>query len=259
MRRVITVARISVTPLKSTALQHPHRVHLGPDGVAENRRFFLVDAAGRLLGAPRHPAIFRIVAEYDAAREHLAVRLPDGTLAEGSALATGDRLTVDFWGRPTTGVVVEGPWASTISAFVGTPVRILRTEVDGAGCDDTPVTLVSSASVRELARHAGRDAVDARRFRMLLEVDGTEPHEEDTWEGRCLRIGEAVVRVGGPVPRCDVTQRDPDTGRRDVETLRTIGAYRGRGAARTLDFGVYGRVETPGAVAVGDAVALLQG
>ena len=254
-----TLVRISVTPLKSTALHHPERVALGPGGVAENRRFFMIDAAGRLLAAARHPGVFAVVADHDAAAERLALAFPDGTRAEGSALATGEAVTVDFWSRPTAGRLIEGDLAVALAAFVGEPVRLVRAAVDGGGCDDHPVTLVSSASVRELARHAGLDAVDARRFRMLLEVDGTEPHEEDGWEGRLLRIGGAVVRVGGPVPRCDVTQRDPDSGARDLETLRTIGAYRGRSATRTFDFGVYGVVAEPGPVAVGDAVTLLEG
>lgn len=254
-----TLARISVTPLKSTALHHPAGVVLGPAGVAENRRFFMIDAAGRLLSAPRHPGVFGIVADYDAAAERLALAFPDGTRAEGSALATGEAVTVDFWGRPTAGRVVEGELAAALAAFVGEPLRLVRAAADGGGCDDHPVTLVSSASVRELARHAGRDAVDARRFRMLLEIDGTTPHEEDAWEGRLLRVGEAVLRMGGPVPRCEVTERDPDTGARDLETLRTIGAYRGRSAARTLDFGVYADVVEPGPAEIGDAVALLEG
>jgi uncharacterized protein len=256
---VPTLARISITALKSTALRQPERVVLGPGGVAENRRFFMIDASGGLLSAPRHPGVFGIVADYDADREHLALTFPDGTREEGSALPAGETVTVDFLGRPTAGRLVEGDLAAGLTAFVGAPVRLVRATADGGGCDDHPVTLVSSASIRELARHAGRDEIDARRFRMLLEIEGTSPHEEDGWEGRLLRVGGAVVRVGGPVPRCDVTQRDPDTGARDLETLRTIGAYRGRSAARTLDFGVYADVTEPGPVAVDDAVTLLEG
>lgn len=254
-----TLARISITALKSTALRHPARVVLGPDGVAENRRFFMIDASGGLLSAARHPGVFGIVADYDKVRERLALAFPDGLREEGSALATGETVTVDFWGRPTAGRVVDGNLAAALSAFVGEPVRLVRAAADGGGCDDRPVTLVSSASIRELARHAGRDAIDARRFRMLLEIEGSGPHEEDGWEGRLLRVGGAVLRVAGPVPRCDVTQRDPDTGDRDLETLRTIGAYRGRSTAGTLDFGVYADVTEPGPVAVGDTATLLEG
>jgi uncharacterized protein YcbX len=254
-----TLARISVTPLKSTALQHPDRVRLGPDGVAENRRFFLVDGRACLLGAPRHPVLFRIAATYDAEREHLAIRLADGSVAEGPAVAAGEQITVDFWGRPTPGRLMEGDWNAALSACIGEPVRLVRAERDGGGIDDRPVTLVSSASVRELARRARRDDVDARRFRILFEIDGVAAHEEDGWGGRLLHVGGAVVRVGDPIPRCAVTQRDPDTGAADLETLKIIDGYRGRSAARTLDFGVYGDVVEPGTVAVGDQVTLLEG
>jgi hypothetical protein len=256
---MLKVARISITPLKSTSLQHPARVHLGPGGVAENRRFFLVDANGRLVGISQHPALVQVSARYDLDAELLSIRLPDGAVVEGSGVADGDPVTVDFWGRPTPGRVVDGPWAQAISALVGAPVRVVRADADGGGCDDHPVTISSTASAAELARRAGRDTVDARRFRMLFELDGAEPHEEDTWRGRILRIGEAVVRVGGPVPRCDVTQRDPTTGARDLETLRIIDGYRGRSATRTVDFGVYGEVVDPGSVAVGDTAVLLDG
>lgn len=254
-----SLVRISITPLKSTALQHPELIRLGPGGVAENRRFFMIDARGRLLGAARHPVLFRISASYDAEREHLAIRLPGASAVDGSAEAGDERISVDFWGRPTPGRVMAGDWADALSAAIGEPVRLVRADDDGGGVDDRPVTLVSSASVRELARHARRAAVDARRFRILLELDGVAAHEEDGWDGRLLGIGEAVVIVGGPIPRCAVTQRDPDTGTADLETLRIINGYRGRSAARTLDFGVYGDVVEPGAVAVGDPVTLLPG
>ena len=62
---------------------------------------------------------------------------------------------------------------------------------------------------------------------MLLTLAGCAEHEEDGWDGRLLQIGAAVVRVGGPVPRCAVTTRDPDTGVRDLDTLRLIQGYRG--------------------------------
>jgi uncharacterized protein len=117
------------------------------------------------------------------------------------------------------------------------------------------VTLVSDGSLARLAREAKCDEVDARRFRMLFELTGCEPHEEDTWNGRLFSIGEAVVRVGGPVDRCAVTTRDPDTGERDLDTLRLLKSYRGqRESDGAVLFGVYARVEQWGLVRVGDPV-----
>ena len=91
---------------------------------------------------------------------------------------------------------------------------------------------------------------------MLFVVDGCEPHEEDTWER--VAMGDAIVRVGsqlgGPVPRCDVITHDPDTGERDLDTLRLIKEYRGQTAEAGIVFGVYAAIERPGRVRLGDRV-----
>jgi hypothetical protein len=88
---------------------------------------------------------------------------------------------------------------------------------------------------------------------MLFDLYGGEPHEEDAWDR--VRIGDAIVRVAGPVPRCAVTTQDPASGVPSLDTLRGIKAYRGlRGEEKKIDFGVYFDVEQPGCVRVGDAV-----
>ncbi len=51
------------------------------------------------------------------------------------------------------------------------------------------LTLVSQASLEALASAAGVESVDARRFRMLVEIDGVGAHEEDEWVGRMVRLG----------------------------------------------------------------------
>jgi hypothetical protein len=116
------------------------------------------------------------------------------------------------------------------------------------------VTLVSQASLDELGRQAGVDAVDARRFRMLVGVDGVTAHEEDGWIDREARIGDARVRFVGRVDRCAITTQNPDTGVPDLDTLRTIKHYRGLRDGKRLDFGIYGEVVRPGRIAVGDSV-----
>ena len=120
---------------------------------------------------------------------------------------------------------MEGEWNDRLSALAGHDVRIVRPEEPG-GVREDPVTLVSRPRSRgSSARRAGPST--PRRFRMLLDLEGCAEHEEDTWDGRRVRIGEVVLRVGGPVPRCAATTRDPDTGERDLDTLRLIKGYRG--------------------------------
>jgi len=64
---------------------------------------------------------------------------------------------------------------------------------------------------------------------MLIEIADTEPFEEDTWTGRRIHIGDAVVTVGDPMPRCVVTTLNPDTAKKDFPTLDILASYRRRG------------------------------
>ena len=248
-----------MTPVKSTALHHPDRIRLERWGAVGNRLFYLVDGTGRLFTGGRHGPLARIVARYDAEADRLALAFPVGREVEEGARADGEVLSTSFWGRPVAGRPVAGPFSEALSAYVGRPVRLMRCERPGDGNDTYPASVVSTASLEELARHLGVASVDPRRFRMLVEVEGCEPHEEDRWIGRRVRVGGAVLRIVQPDPRCVVTTQNPDTGRRDLDTLGAIAAYRGKRDGKHLDFGVYALVEQPGTVRAGDPVEPLGG
>jgi uncharacterized protein YcbX len=254
---VKTVSRLSIAPVKGMALVHPEEVSLERFGVASNRRFFVVDDDGRRYGQIRNGTLVRIRPEYDEATGALALRFPDGTVVDGVP-PLGDELVTDFYGRAVRGRVVEGDWSDAISRFAGRPLRLVRSEEPGAGVDRGlgPVTMLSDASLDALAQHAGVDGVDARRFRMLIGIAGCKPHEEDSWLGRRVRVGDAVVRLHAQVARCAITTQSPTSGVPDFDTLREIKAYRGTREedGRNIDFGVFGEVETPGRARVGDVV-----
>jgi uncharacterized protein YcbX len=254
------VARLSIAPMKSMALHHPDRIRLEPFGVVENRRFYLAETDGRLVSTGRNGSLLRVVASYEPSTEWLALRFPDGSSVEGDAAALGEPVTTSFYGRPVSGRALNGPWAPAVSAFLGRPVLVVRPDGPGAANDEAPVSLVSSASAEELARRSGHTGpLDSGRFRMLVELSGCEPHEEDTWAGQHLRLGEAVVEVGGPIPRCVVTTLDPLTGEKDFDTLKAIASYRGVTPDRDINFGVYALVLQPGTIAVGDEAELIDG
>jgi uncharacterized protein YcbX len=248
-----TVSRLAITPVKGLALSHPDEVEITPTGVPQNRRFFLVDERGKLLNGTRDGPLFGVEAECDAEGAHLALRFPDGRLLD-DRVTLGEPKVTGFWGRPVRGRLVAGPWAGALSELLGKPVTLVRADDPGGGFDGAPVSLLSDASLDELARQSGEQGVDGRRFRMLVHVVGTRPHEEDDWIGRRVRIGGTVVRVTEQNARCRMTTRNPDTGVRDFDTLRAIKNYRGVREKKAIDFGVYADVEEPGRVRVGDPV-----
>lgn len=254
-----TVHALQMTPVKGLRVTARDDVRLAPDGVAEDRRFYLVDERGWMVNSKQLGTLNEIVAAYDDAARTLSLTFPGGTRV-AAAVEHGERLTTRFYSRPAQAHDLRGPFSEALSAHVGRAVRIVE-GIDRSGVDRGrrgAVSLVSQASLAALAGHAGTDDVDARRFRMLVIVGGlAEPHEEDTWVGEDVRVGEARVRVRGHVGRCNITHRHPETGAADLQTLDLLRQYRATlDTTEPLAFGVFGEVCEPGRVAVGDAVTL---
>ena len=251
---MLTVSRLSITPVRSLALQHPERIQLDEHGVRNDRRYFLLDETGRIFDATKLGPLLAIRAELEPDPERLALHFPDGSLVAG-AVELGDPFGAVIYGREFSARPVIGPWSAALSAYAGTQVQLVRSARLPGQHDRSPVSIVSTASVEELARR-GNDGqpLDSRRFRMLIEVSGARPHEEDEWLGRDVRMGGAVVHVTRPDPRCVITTLDPNTGRRDFPTLKAIKEYRGLREGKKIDFGVYADVVTPGTVSLGDEI-----
>jgi MOSC domain-containing protein len=253
-----TLARINVTPVKGTALHHIGTARLTDVGIEGNRRFHLADERGRLYSGVAHGPLVQVVADLDDG--DLICRFPDGAVVRGPADRLGGAVVTDFYDRAVAGTTLEGPFAEAFSDYVGEPVRLVRTDRDGDGPDVFPLTVISLASVAELGRRGNYDGeLDPLRFRINLELGDTSPFEEDTWDGRPVRVGEAVIRIEGQIPRCVVTTQDPLTGVHDWNTLKQIAAFRPLMAGRQAPFGVYATVVTTGAAAVGDDVEPLKG
>ena len=254
-----SVTSLWLAPVKGLGLTSPQEIELARTGVDDNRRFALVDEGGRRYGALRDPRLVAIDVDWDAASRRLELRFPDGAVVDG-VVETDGAIETDLFSRVLRGRLVVGPWAEAISSYLGREVRMLESEPGGTRAVDRrrgPVTILSEASLGELARRAGVDAVDGRRFRMLIHAGGTAPHEEDEWIARDVRVGEAVVRVHEQVARCAITTTSPESGRRDLDTLRVIKGYRGVRDEDAIDFGVWGDVVEPGRVRVGDEIVPL--
>lgn len=254
-----TVHALQTTPVKGLRVVARDDVFLTPTGVSEDRRFYLVDERRQMVNGKQLRMLNEIVARYEHAARTLELTFPDGTVVTG-AVEPGEPIQTRFYSRPAQAHELRGAFSAALSEHAGRPLRIVE-GVDRSGIDrgrKGAVSLVSRASLGALARVAGADEVDSRRFRMLVVVGGLdEPHEEDTWVGEELRLGAAVVRVRGHVGRCNITHRHPETGDADLQTLDLLRQYRAElDTTEPLAFGVYGEVREPGAVAVGDVIEL---
>jgi hypothetical protein len=143
---------------------------------------------------------------------------------------------------PGGGPFVDGrPWESAVVAGA----RLVRA-AGGHRFDILPLLVATDGALAAFGR-------DRRRLRPNIVIGGVEGLAEREWEGRRLRIGQAVIRLQDLRERCVMTTFDPDTQEQDVEVLRSI--RRDFGGRLALNAGV----ETPGTIRIGDPVTLEDG
>jgi uncharacterized protein YcbX len=248
------VTRLAIAPVKGLGLVHPEQVVLGRGGVANDRRFYLVDPDGRLVNNKTCGQLIQVRPDVSDDAGTLTLTFPDGTSVAGE-VALGQPAETSFYGRPVRGRLVDGPWSEALSGHAGRPLQLVRADEQGAAIDRTHVvSLISDGSLRALARHVGVERVDGRRFRMTIEIEGCEEHEEDDWIGTELEVGSARIQVTGPVGRCAVTTRNPDSGTADLDTLGALAGYRTLKEGKSFGCGVCGDVLVEGTVTLGDSL-----
>lgn len=117
--------------------------------------------------------------------------------------------------------------------------------------DDGPVSLLSRQRVESLQAQISKK-VDFMRFRPNLYVDFCDINvfEEDL-VGRELRLGEVVLKVESPDPRCVVINVDPLSAQKDSDILKSVAKnFSG-------SFGVYLSVVKPGVISIDDSLEVL--
>src|SRR5262249_47655826 len=244
----------AIAPVKGLGLVHPQEAVLSRSGVLNDRRFYLVDLDGRLVNNKTCGELMQVRPDVSPDAEHVSLAFPSGETVGGEVLPGGG-VETSFYGRPVTGRYVEGPWSDAISEHAGRALRLVRTDAPGAAIDRTHVvSLISDGSLAALARNAGVERVDGRRFRMTIELEGCDEHEEDSWIGGQVDVGDARIRVTGPVGRCVVTTRNPDSGESDLDTLGVLAGYRTLREGKSFGCGVCGDVLDEGRIRVGDSL-----
>lgn len=244
------VRTLRVAPVKGLGSVMRERITIDDQGVAADRRALLIDAAGAVVTLRSHPQLVRVTADVDLDARVLRVTLPDGSAAASDMNEAGDAMRAELYDKTRQGRVLGGAVAEALSEVAGEPIRVLLADQTGVGWDEGPVSILGSASA---AAVGGADR-DSARYRMLIEVAGTQPFEEDGWIDRDVQVGDAVVRVTHQLQRCVIITQSPATGQKDWEGLHALAEHRGRDL---LCLGVIAEVVSPGTVTIGASVSPL--
>ena len=241
----LVVRAAGFSPVKGMRHLAHDVVRLDERGAVGDRAFCLVDPVrARVLRTVQHPSLKSVVARLEDGV--LAMAVPSQGLLAAEPTPTGESVTCDYWGRSVDLALLDGPHAGALSDLLGQDVR-LAAAPRGAVVFAAPVTLVGTASLRALGDLMGLP-VDAARFRATLVVETDEPWIEDSWLAAEVAVGEARLRIGGPVPRCAVIDHHPETGVKDMRLLKALVAQRPTNKVGEPMFGVYAECMRPGVV-----------
>jgi uncharacterized protein YcbX len=234
---VPVLSGVYVYPIKSCGGISLASADLGTTGLVHDRRWMLVDEAGKFVSQRRHPRMALISPHL--APDRLVVRAPG--MPDLEVPLEGEReerIDVEVWGDAQRGEPVGGYADRWFGRFLGSSCRLVRKPKDDVrpldsayarGGDQTsfadgfPLLLISEASLEDLNRRL-ESPVPMNRFRPNLVVRGCGPYAEDGWEE--IRAGGAVFRVAEACPRCAITTVDQGSGERGKEPLKTLATYR---------------------------------
>jgi uncharacterized protein YcbX len=248
----LAITNIYRHPVKGLTPEPLERVDLAPgEGLPHDRRFAIAHGATRFdpaapewmpktnfLMLMKDERLAKLRTRFDDATGILTVERDGKTVARASLEdQTGRTVLEQFFGAY---LKAESRGAPKIVAAPGHMFSDVAAKV---------VSIIGLASIGDLERVV-RAPVDPRRFRANVYFAGGRPWEEMQWVGRQIAIGPVTLEVVKPITRCAATNVNPETAERDLNL--PLALQKGFGHP---NMGIYARVVSAGAIAVGDAIA----
>jgi uncharacterized protein len=240
----LTLSALYIYPVKSLRGIAVSTAAVTDRGLHMDRRWMLVDAAGRFMSQRQTP---RMALVSVAVREGgLALDAPGmEPLLVPFEAPTPEPLEVEVWRDRCEARTVGPSFDRWFTRFLGQDCRLVQMPEETlrpvdpiyaahpddhvSFADGYPFLLISEASLDDLNRRLReRDAapVDMIRFRPNLVVRGAQAYAEDDWKR--LRIASTEFRVVKPCSRCVIPTVDLATGEKGREPLATLTQYRRR-------------------------------
>jgi uncharacterized protein YcbX len=239
------LAALWVYPIKSCAGISVQQAVLTPTGLAHDRAWMVVDAEGDMLTQRELPRM--VLIQPALTKDTLVLHAPgqvDLELPLTAARTT--RTQVRVWNDVVPAFDMGPAVSAWLTDFLGDsfgPLRLVRFDDQHARfssdkwtqgvqalnqfSDGFPLLALSTASLDELnsrLQAKGEAAVDIRRFRANLVLDGVMAHDEDRIG--TMTVGAVQLQPVKPCPRCPIPNIDPDLAQPHPAVSDTLQSYR---------------------------------
>lgn len=194
------------------------------------------------------PGLARLALRFDDVKRRLALSL-DGRLLVEAGLDDDGRAR---FAETVAAFVLTLPEAVDLNRPGRLPLRLVGDGVTPRFQDRVGgfVTAHGRASIEALGVTLPDAALDERRFRSNIAIEGLEAWAELGWSGP-VRIGGVQFRAERPIVRCIATHANPQDGVRDREILTALTREVGQAEPQ------FGMLLTPvgeGTICLGDPV-----
>lgn len=270
---MLLLSQINIFPIKSLDGFSPASAVVEKRGLQHDRRWLITDANGQFMTQRNNGkmALLRATIEdnvliiREKAKESNDFKIP--------IITEGGKLPVTVWNDTMQAALVSKEANEFLSDFLGKDVLLVKmpdtTErrVDAqynfghdivSFADGYPFLIIGEASMQDLNERL-HTPLSIRRFRPNFIFSGGQPYQEDGFKN--FKIGDVDFIGVKNCARCVLTTRDPDTGTKGKEPLKTLQEYRQNGA-KTLfgqnvvwDFAKWDKDFSP-QIKVGDEIRL---
>ncbi len=241
MSQPLTLSEIWVYPIKSLGGISMQAAVTETRGLQYDRRWMLVDVAGRFVSQREIPAMAMLGTTIGASfltvfwkhkpteRIDIPLDIPISNLPS---------LLVEVWDDQCTACSLPEEINQWFSAQLGQDLRlVLMPETTHRSTDERytppghpvsfadgfPYMIIGQASLDELNTRLDH-ALPINRFRPNLVFTGGQAFEEDTWEA--FWVGKQPFKGVKLCARCIMPTIDQDTAARAAEPLKTLAGYR---------------------------------
>lgn len=262
----LIVSHLFVYPVKSLGGFGVSSVQVLPKGLANDRRWMLVDENHRFLTQREVHRMSLLKTSMDPETGQVRVHSGEESILFPQSIE-GEIMQTAVWDDRVEVVALDavfGEWfskhlgiACTLVAFPEDNPRAVDADYAVNASDQTslsdgyPILVIGQSSLDDLNTRLA-DPVGVDRFRPNIVFTGGQPFEEDNW--RRFAIGQTAMAGVKPCARCIMTTIDQQTGIAGKEPLATLNQYRKVG--NKVLFGQNVIPLEKGLIRVGDEITL---